>query len=204
MRELLLDRVTSCILDDATHQRQHVADVVWALGKMRVDLRTLKPGFVRSLSHAVVAVAAAGDADDGDCGLTMARLAYGLCQVGVRWHAHGRGGLSDDAQRALVAALARDWDLARGRGGPSEQSLVNTVYALGKMEFPLAAAIPAAAQRDLWRQVQRVAPVMGPAAVGNVVWALGKMRARWADLPPALRRRNRAHQAAASSCRHRA
>ena len=159
-----------------------LSDVVWSLGKLSIELRTLKTNSRRSLMQAIVVATASDNQDDGrNDGMAVGRLVYGLSQMGARWQ--GSTSLSDTAKRGLLDALAWHWD----RGQMSEQTLVNTVYALGKMECPYL-SLPANTRRLLLTELQRTSSVMGPAAVANVLWALGRMKAKWSLLSDHFRR----------------
>ena len=196
-------------------QYGYLPDVVWSLGKLSVELRMLRGDVKKVLMQAIVAAAAeplrSNDYDgrssnaasdvatstgpkgrngsisnipgsSGSSSVSTGRLVYGLSLMGARWHAPSTGALTEPAQHSLLAALARHWE----RQEMNEMTLVNTVYALGKMECPYG-ALPPTARHHLGCELIRLGEVMGPAAVGNVVWALGKMKARWGILPVALR-----------------
>ena len=183
-RELLLSRVTSSVFEVSIEQRMYglTPDVVWSLGKLSIELRTLKTDFRRSLMQAIVIATSSDNQDDGRSdGMAVGRLVYGLSQMGARWQ--GSSSLSDAAKRGLLDALAWHWD----RGQMSEQTLVNTVYALGKMECPYL-SLPTNTRRLLLTELQRTSSVMGPAAVANVLWALGRMKAKWSLLSESFRR----------------
>ena len=183
-RELLLSRVASSVFEVSIEQHMYglTPDVVWSLGKLSIELRTLKTDFRRSLMQAIVVATTSDHPDDGRSdGMAVGRLVYGLSQMGARWQ--GSTSFSDAAKRGLLDALAWHWD----RGQMSEQTLVNTVYALGKMECPYL-SLPANTRRLLLIELQRTSSVMGPAAVANVLWALGRMKAKWSLLSESFRK----------------
>jgi hypothetical protein len=115
--------------------------------------------------------------------VSASRLVYGLSLMGAKWHGSATStiastsALSDPAKRALLIALTHHW----ARQDMSEMTLVNALYALGKMDCPYA-TLTVPARSHLVADLVRVVDLMGPAAVGNVLWALGKMRARWGGL----------------------
>ena len=182
-RELLLSRVASSVFEVSIEQRVYglTPDVLWSLGKLSIELRTLKTDFRRSLMQAIVVATSSDNKEDGrNDGMAVGRLVYGLSQMGARWP--GSSSLSDAAKRGLLDALAWHW----GQGQMSEQTLVNTVYALGKMECPYL-SLPTNTRRLLLTELQRTSNVMGP-AVANVLWALGRMKAKWSLLSESFRR----------------
>ena len=159
-RDLLLARIESTIFSEPASDR-YLPDIVWSLGKLRAEFRTLGPGFRTSL---MAAVSNMGGGTNIKCVeqremCDVAKLLYGLSQMKVRW----TDDMSDTAKATAILLLSYR------SSKMNENEIVNSIYSLGKMECRWS-SLPGKTQRNLFIDAQRVSSDMSESAVSNTLW----------------------------------
>ena len=180
---------------------KYVADVVWSLGKLKVDWRSLPESLKLAMVEAVSEVAfrmsvdsSAGSNVGVDSSVRLSRILYGLSQIGVQWK-HladskirsnspflNRGSIKSNILSALSSCVSPETTVVgsgsisggvsgvgTGPSGMTEMTMVNILYALGKMECSWTEIAPPTAAKFMM-ELERMLNVMGPAAVANTIW----------------------------------
>ena len=159
-RDLLLARIESTIFLDPASDR-YLPDVVWSLGKLRAEFRTLGHGFRNSLMAAVSNMGGGTNIKGVEqremC--DVAKLLYGLSQMRVRW-------TDDMSETAKATAIML---LTYRSSKMNENEIVNSIYSLGKMECRWS-SLPGKTQRNVFLEAQRVSSDMSALAVSNTLW----------------------------------